>query len=266
MLRRSQRRCALRGGIGSRRVTNPVLGRYGRDMWMTRNRPIRVLAAALALSGTVACNEPLEFFGPGAPSVLNPSIFAVGSASTSPSGYLGIFAEPSDASQRFEYFHRVPITVISPTGDSITIELGPRYCEVAPRAYSVCREYVLILDTTVAPATVRGRLRAAGYVINMIGDNRYAVAYDVLGRAHNEAEIASVPYVLVAGNNSIGWLDLPPTDLGGKGLYGAVELTREPSPVDDHLLSVPDTGSVVVRYRQPNGTMLSERVSFTPRF
>lgn len=233
---------------------------------MARKRPIRAVAAALVLAAASACSGPIESFGPAPPSILNPSIFALGPTSVSPTGYLGIYAEPTDPSRRFELYHRVPVDVISPTGDSITIELGPRYCEVAPRQYSVCQEYVLILDTTVATSVVRGRLRDAGFVINMLGSNRYAVAFDLLRRPHSAAEIARIPHVLVADNNSIGWLDTPPTDLDGKGLHGAVELTRGPSPTTDYLLSVPDTGSVWVRYRQPNGTLLTQRISITPLF
>lgn len=234
-------------------------------MGMARKRLNRAVAAALMLAAAGACSEPVEYFGPAPPSILNPSLYTLGPTSFSPSGYLGVYAEPRDPSQRFESFHRVPVDVISPTGDSITIELGPRFCEVAPRQYSVCQEYVLILDTTVATSVVRGHLRDAGFVINMLGGNQFAVAFDILRRPHSADDIARVPYVHSAGNNSIGWLDTPPTDLDGKGLHGAVELTRGPSLPTDHVLSVPDTGAVMVRYRQPNGALLTRRISITPQ-
>jgi hypothetical protein len=235
-------------------------------MRLARKRLIPGLAVMLLVVAAGACNEPVEFFGPGRSEIRNPSILAVGSTSVAPSGYLGIYAEPADPTLRFELHEQVLVDVYSPTGDSLQLPLGPRYCEEAPRQYTVCHEYVLILDTTVAVAEVRGRLREAGYVINTLGDNRFAVAFDVLRRPHSPSDLARLPSVLSAGSNSIGWLDLPPTDLGGKGLFGAIELTRGPSPSTDHLLSVPDTGSVTLRYRQPNGTVLTQRVSFTPRF
>lgn len=220
-------------------------------------------AAVLALALVAACDEPA---GPGEPSLRNPQIAAIGRSSGFPDAYLGIFAEPTDPELRFEAEDVVEMTIVSPTGDSIALAMGRRYCQLAEMHFAICDEYVLTLDTTVAFATTQQRMRDAGFGLNPIGGARFATAFDFLGRPTAIADLGNVPAVLTAGPNSIGSLALPPLDLAGRGLHGAVMLTRQASPVTDLLLSVPDTGSVTVRYRQPNGTLLSQQISITPLF
>jgi len=212
----------------------------------------------------VACTEHIEAFGPGEPTLRNPLISAIGGTSGFPDGYLGIYAEPSDPELRFMAGDRVEMMVISPTGDSVSLELGRRYCEVATNQFSVCHEYVLILDTAVAFPEMQRRLAEAGYWLNPIGSEQFATAFDFYRRPMTTAELSSRAGIRSAGYNSIAWLDVPPRGLAGRGLHGAIAITRASSPTTDHLLSVPDSGWVTVRYRQPSGALLSQQVPVTP--
>lgn len=227
-------------------------------------RLLSVAAAATIVASAVACSGPIETFGPAEPSWRNPQISAIGGSSGFPDFYLGIYAEPSDPELRFDANDRVEMVVVSPTGDSVALELGRRYCEVGTNHFSVCHEYVLMLDTATTFATVQRQLADAGYGLNRIGGEQYAAAFDFYRRPMTTAELSGVPGVLHAGYNSIASLALPPTNLAGRGLHGAIAITRAPSTPVDHVLTVPDTGSVTVRYRQPDGTVLSQRVSITP--
>ncbi|WKW13173.1 hypothetical protein Strain138_002488 [Pseudogemmatithrix spongiicola] len=231
--------------------------------------PHRTVAAAVLAAWLVvgtACSESTEFFGPGEPTLRNPQIAAIGGSTGFPEGYLGIYAEPSDPELRFAAGDRVEMVVVSPTGDSVALELGRRYCEVATNHFSICHEYVLMLDTVVAFPEMQRRLTDAGYGLNRLGSDRFAVAYDFYRRPMTTANLASMAGIRSAGYNSIASLALPPQDLAGRGLYGAIAITRAASPTTDLLLNVPDTGSVTVRYRQPDGTVLSRTVNITPLF
>lgn len=225
----------------------------------------RSALVALVVAGA-ACNEPIASFGPGEPTLRNPQIAAIGGSSGFPDGYLGIYAEPSDPALRFSASDRVEMTVVSPTGDSVPLELGRRYCEVATNHFSVCYEYVLILDTAVAFPEMQRRLAEAGYGLNRLGSDQFAVTFDFYRRPMTTATLASMAGIRSAGFNSLASLALPPQNIAGRGLHGAIAITRAASPTTDHLLSVPDTGSVTVRYRQPDGTVLSRAVSITPVF
>lgn len=230
---------------------------------MARNRLLPPLAAAMILAAAAACHEPA---GPGEPSLRNPQIAAIGRSSGFPDAYLGIYAEPTDPELRFSAEDVVEMTVVSPTGDSIALAMGRRYCQHSEMHFAICDEYIVMLDTTVAFSATQRRLREAGFGLNPIVDARFATAFDFMGRPTAIAELGRVPAVLTAGPNSIASLALPPLDLAGRGLHGAVMLTREASPATDQLLSVPDTGAVTVRYRQPNGTWLTQQISITPLF
>jgi len=192
----------------------------------------------------------------------DPQIASINSASYAPSGYLGITADPADPDLRFAATDVVEMTVVSSTGDSIVARLGSRYCDLAPRYFRVCHEYIVILDTTVTLDAVKQELKAAGFATNPIG-NRFAVVFDLSWRSEAIARLLSVPAVDDAGHNSIGWIDKPPTDLAGRGLHGAIALTTESSAAHDDVLSVPLGGFVTVHYRQPDGTVLTQRIDIT---
>lgn len=225
----------------------------------------RSALVALVVAGA-ACNEPIASFGPGEPTLRNPQIAAIGGSSGFPDGYLGIYAEPSDPALRFAAGDRVEMMVVSPTGDSVALELGRRYCEVGSNHYSVCHEYVLTLDTAVAFDELQRRLADVGYGLNPIGGVQFAAAFDFYRRPMTTAELSSIAGIRSAGYNSIASLALPPQNLAGRGLHGAVVITRTATAPGDQRLTVPDTGSVTVRYRQPDGTVLSQTVSITPLY
>jgi hypothetical protein len=234
-------------------------------MQLRRPRILRLLSALTLAVIATACDAATEPVVPLRTEFQLPQLSSIGAGSFSPNGYLGITAEPADTSLRFSFSDVVEMTVVSPTGDSVEAKLGRRYCNQTSIYFRICHEYVLMLDTTVAFSSTQQALRDAGYGTNTLNSTRFVVVFDLLWRSDAIVQLTSFPAVGIAGANSIGWLDQPPTGLAGRGLYGAIEVTTDASSADDDVLSIPETGFVTVRYRQPDGTTLTQQISVTPR-
>ena len=173
-------------------------------------------------------------------------------------GLLEINAAPTDSLFRLTAGATVPVSVTTSSGDSEEVGLHHDLCWYSSDDAYICDEIIFTMDSSHAVWELRDSLRAIHARLNDVWWTGEFGALTVLdGDALTvSARVRVWPHMRYADPNGVMWMQGPGSSAhAALGVSVAMDSTQ--AVRGNGVVEVQRGGSVMIRYRQPDGTVLS---------